>query len=215
MEPRSQYMPFLQRVLTPPRLEHTLGVAQVMEELAGIYRLDREQALAAALLHDAGKDLNPEQQAEILKTAAIRIFYPCDEDYVLYLHGPVGAHFVRKELGIEDELVLDAITMHTFYGEGANFDAPLVWCLRFADVLEPRRSWWRAPGLRDEVKRLQETVYLGRMDEGICIQTGWLVRWFEATGRPVHPNMHIAYKDAQRRREGSRGMVYNDDASKI
>ena len=53
-----RYRPFLEQVLTPMRLRHSLGVMQVMGELAGVYGLDRDTALAAGLLHDAAKDLD-------------------------------------------------------------------------------------------------------------------------------------------------------------
>src|SRR5512133_2390738 len=99
-----RYLPFLQTVLTPKRLKHSLGVMQVMGELAGIYGLNPQQALTAGLLHDAGKDLPPEQVKTIRRLAKIEIRWPCDDDYVLYLHGPVGAAFVRQELGRADPL---------------------------------------------------------------------------------------------------------------
>lgn len=170
-------------------MEHSVGVMQTMGELAEVYGLDREKAQSIGLLHDAGKDLPPGQQKQLIREGRIEIRYPCDNDYNLYLHGPVGSYFVQKELGITDQLILDAITMHTFAKNGENFNHPMVWCLRFSDILEPNRDWDAVKWLRDRVEILRELAFAGRMVEGAFLQTSCLVTWFEEVGMPVHPNM--------------------------
>ena len=50
---------YLEQNLTSSRLRHSLGVMQVMSDLAEIYMLDSQQAQLTGLLHDAAKDLNP------------------------------------------------------------------------------------------------------------------------------------------------------------
>jgi hypothetical protein len=55
-------LPFLERLLTRSRLQHSLGVMEVMADLAAIYGLDREPAVTAGLLHDAARDLAPKAQ---------------------------------------------------------------------------------------------------------------------------------------------------------
>lgn len=190
-----RYVPFLEEVLTPRRMAHSLGVMQVMGELAGVYDIDPEKALTTGLLHDAAKDLAPAQQAEIINEAGIERRHECESDYVHYLHGPVGAYFVQRELGIADPLILDAITMHTYCGNGVAFDQPICWCLRFADILEPTRDWTNVRWLRNGVVRLREAAYAGRMAEGAFLQTGWLIQWFGEEGVPVHPNMERVYRE--------------------
>lgn len=189
------YLLFLERVLTPPRLKHSLGVMQVMEELAEVYGLDREKARAAGLLHDAAKDLSSEQQEFLIREGGIEIHYPEEQDYVLYLHGPVGAYFVHKELDVSDRLILDAITMHTYYGTGENWNNPLVWCLRFADILEPNRNWSAVSWLQQGTPRLRELAYAGRLTEAALFQMNVISEWFDSVGYPVHPHMRQARKE--------------------
>jgi predicted HD superfamily hydrolase involved in NAD metabolism len=184
----------LEKVLTPGRLAHSLGVMQVMGELAEIYPLDRGQALTAGLLHDAGKDLPVEKQQELLAEGNIRIRHECETNYVLYLHGPVGAFFVQKELGIRDELVLNAIIGHTYFGDSPHFNHPLSWCLRFSDILEPTRNWTQEKILRQCANRLRGLVYAGHLREASFLQTGCLIKWFEVKGSPVHPRMRKIYQ---------------------
>jgi predicted HD superfamily hydrolase involved in NAD metabolism len=187
----ARYKPFLEQVLTPGRLRHSLGVMQVMEELTPIYALDPEKALVTGLLHDAAKDLPSEQVQQIVGEAGIQISEPAEQNYNLYLHGPVGAYFIYKELGITDEIILDAIRLHTYFGKiGPTFNSPLAWCLRFADILEPNRNWQDAPPLRQGEPRLRRLVYSGQLSEGAFVHLDMIIKNFEETGMPVHSNMY-------------------------
>jgi predicted HD superfamily hydrolase involved in NAD metabolism len=188
--PEHPYLPFLQSVLTPARLQHSIGVMQVMAELAPVYGLDPQKALTAGLLHDAGKDLPQEQIEALIKQGNIQINHPSETNYVLYLHGPVGATLVQHALGIEDAEILGAICTHSFYGDGPYFDSTLTWCLRFADIMEPNRDWAHEPILFDCAAGLQRYAYSGQMAAGKYLQADSLIRWFEAKGFPVHPNLH-------------------------
>jgi HD superfamily phosphohydrolase YqeK len=162
---------------------------QVMGELAELYQLDRDKALTAGILHDAGKDLSVEKQNELIKAGNIQISHECETNYVLYLHGPVGSFFVRQELGIRDELILDAITVHTYFGNSPYFEHPLSWCLRFSDILEPTRNWEHEKIILSCAARLRELVYTGQMTKAAFLHTGCLLKWFEEKGMPIHPRM--------------------------
>jgi predicted HD superfamily hydrolase involved in NAD metabolism len=186
----TRYTPFLEQQLTPRRLQHSLGVMRVMGELAPIYSLDPETALVTGLLHDAAKDLPPEQVQQIVGEAGIQTGEPCEQNYELYLHGPVGAYFIYKELGISDEIILDAIRLHTYYGKiGPTFNSPMAWCLRFSDILEPGRNWVDAPPMREGAPRLRELVYSGHLIEGAYVHLDMVIKMFEEKGMPVHSNM--------------------------
>jgi predicted HD superfamily hydrolase involved in NAD metabolism len=163
---------------------------QVMGELTPIYCLDPEKALLTGLLHDAAKDLPPEQVQQIVDEAGIIIHEPADENYLLYLHGPVGEYFVHQQLGITDRVILDAIRLHTYYGVGEDFHSIFDWCLRFADILEPNRNWLSSPTLRDGVPRLRQLVYSGQWIEGAFVHLDLIIKNFEESGMPVHSNMY-------------------------
>jgi len=156
--PTEHYIKFLEQVVTPKRLLHSLGVMKVMGELAEVYGLDKEKAQTIGILHDAGKDLSLTVQKQLVNDGNIEIRFECEKDYVYYLHGPVGSYFVQKELGIVDKLVLDAITTHTYCGNGENFNNPMCWCLRFSDILEPTRDWNKWKWLHTGVENLRNIV---------------------------------------------------------
>lgn len=186
------YLPFLQRVLSPARLNHSLGVTQMMAQFSEIYSLDPQKAFLAGLLHDAAKDLSPDQQAEIIAEAGLGMDQPWDQDYNLYQHGPVGAYYVFRELEIRDPVILDAITMHTYCGDGKAqaFTSPLVWCLRFSDILEPNRRWNdHAHLIREGEPRLRRLALGGHLDEAALFHTELMASCYREWGIPIHPNV--------------------------
>lgn len=180
-EIRKKYIPFLERTLTPQRLQHSLGVMTIMGELADIYQLDRAQAMTAGLLHDAAKDLTPEFLLDLADEARIRRRHPSERNPV-YLHAPVGAYLVTKHLAIHDPLVLDAIATHSHVEREDTANQSFSWCLRAADVLAPIRSW-------HGMKKLRSTVYAGHLEEAKLLICGWLIEFFLEQSIPIHPDL--------------------------
>jgi len=185
-EHTDHHLAYLRRLLTPERLQHSIGVMGVMDELAVIYSLDRSRAMTAGLLHDAGKDLEPERQLSLAGEAGIEFSHPC-ERHPVYLHAPVSAYLISTELGITDSLILDAISAHSYAGGGDHFDALFSRCLRFADILAPSKEW---KGMR----KLKSVVYAGRVEEAALLQSGWLIEYFREQAIPIHPNLLNDYR---------------------
>lgn len=175
------YLTFLKRMVTPLTFKHSLRVMQTMEELAEIYTLDPVRAMTAGLLHDVAKDLKPRQQLILAKKAGLTLHHDYEE-LPLYAHGPAGAYLVNKVLKISDPLITGAISAHTYAEQPADADEPLVWCLRFADVLAPLRQW-------TGMCRLKEIVYAGQMEKGALLLCGWLIEYFQACQIPIHLNL--------------------------
>ncbi|MBN1992324.1 MAG: bis(5'-nucleosyl)-tetraphosphatase (symmetrical) YqeK [Anaerolineae bacterium] len=179
------YLPFLQHHLSPPRLQHSLNVMGIMQELAQIYSLNPTQAMTAGLLHDAAKDLSPTQLLNLAEEANFTFNDPC-EQHPIYLHAPMGAYFIAGEFGITDSLILDAIRTHSF-GPGPTFDTPFSWCLRFADILAPVKEW-------AGMKKLKNIVYAGRREEAALLQSGWLIQYLQEMDIPVHPHLAATFQ---------------------
>jgi predicted HD superfamily hydrolase involved in NAD metabolism len=179
----------LEQVLTPARFRHSLGVMQVMGELAPVYGLDMDLSERAGLLHDAAKDFGPDEQERAVQQAGIVIREPAELDYNLYMHGPISALVAEATYGVRDRLVLNAIRTHTAM-DGEDFNHPLSWCLRFSDLLEPNRNWQNVPWLFKGLPRLRAAVFGGRLEEAALLQYGWVQQWFTAFGYPVHSNVH-------------------------
>ncbi|MCA9969926.1 MAG: bis(5'-nucleosyl)-tetraphosphatase (symmetrical) YqeK [Anaerolineales bacterium] len=182
----THFLHFLTKWLTPARLQHAQGVARVMAELAPIYDLDSPRAITVGLLHDAARDLDSTHQLQLLAEAGISLSDPC-ERHPVYAHALAGAYLVRRDLGIADELVLDAIVAHSFAGNGRHLNDPLSQCLRFADILAPTQPWLG-------MNRLRSVVYAGRIEEAALLQCGWLLQYLQAQHVPIHPNIRHEYQ---------------------
>ena len=175
-----QYGDYLAGYLTPPRLQHAIGVMQRMGELAELYGLNHDRAMVAGLLHDTAKDLPAEALLGLAKKAGVVFEHDC-EQLPIYLHGPVGAYMVRTALGITDPVILDAIATHTNYGEVVESQRRFSWCLRFADILSPVKAW-------HGMHKLKSLVYAGEFQPAQLLLSSWLIEYFEKNGIPVHPN---------------------------
>lgn len=125
------------------RREHMARVAALLEGWAGALGLDREERtrwLAAAWLHDALRNADPEALRPRVPPPAAALPGPL-------LHGPAAAERLRID-GVDDGELLRAVAYHTLGHPGL---AALGRALYAADFLEPGRDLlndWRA-GLRD------------------------------------------------------------------
>ena len=176
------YIAFAEHTLTAQRFKHSVGVMQVIAELASIYGLNKTTAMTAGILHDIAKEFTPDELVNFANKNNIPLRTEYDR-LPLVLHGPVGACYVAQEFGLTEAMLLDAISRHTYFGDGVALSPSLCWCLRFADMLEPSRDW------EDLKSQLKPLVYSGNMGEGAYQLMRWIVPFHEAASLPVHPNI--------------------------
>lgn len=139
---------------SPRRRDHMVRVADAMvgwgEEL-GLDRTALRRWRAAAMLHDALRDADPE-------TLRPMVPEPLKDFPGKMLHGPAVAARLREE-GVADEPLLLAVTWHTL--GHPEFDV-LGKALYLADFTEPGRSYdpeWLAE-LRERVPTEMDAVLL-------------------------------------------------------
>ena len=185
------YITFAEHTLTPQRFKHSMGVMQVIAELAAIYGLNKTTAMAAGILHDIAKEFTTDDLLRFANENHIPLRTAYDR-FPLFLHGPVGAGYAAQEFGIADAILLDAISRHTYFGNGVAQSPSLCWCLRFADMLEPSRDWEDLKG------PLKPVVYSGNMGEGAYQLMKWIVPFHEAASLPVHPNVSRLVEELSR-----------------
>jgi predicted HD superfamily hydrolase involved in NAD metabolism len=123
--------------LSERRYEHTLRVADTAEDLALVHDLDTDRARLAALLHDAAREMGPEEFLNLADKWQLQVEDPERESPKL-LHGPVAAELAKRELGVDDEEVLEAVRTHTTGRPGMG---PLALVLYVADKIEPARDY--------------------------------------------------------------------------
>jgi predicted HD superfamily hydrolase involved in NAD metabolism len=166
--------------LSEKRYAHTLRVAGTVESLAELHDLDPNKARLAALLHDSAREVNKEELLQVAQERGIAMSdFECEQP--ILLHGPVAAALARKELGVEDEDVLEAVRAHT---TGEPEMGALALALYVADKIEPDRD---QPGVKDlrklALKDLHKAATAALRDS---------ISYNERRGQPAHPKSRQA-----------------------
>src|SRR5581483_1082072 len=154
---------------------HALRTAQLARTLASAHGVDEDRAELAALVHDIADGLS---DGELLRLAdQFQIPISLTEARVpKLLHAAVGAEILRRDWGITDEEILDAVRDHT---TGGPHMSRLAKVLFLADKIEPARD--RHYGGLDPVRELA----MRSLDEAILRLYGWRMDQLAATGGPV------------------------------
>ncbi len=121
------------------RCRHALLVAETATEIASSLNIDAKKALIAGLLHDCAKGFtdDPEIPLTLAIEAGISPTTIQLTDPVLFLHAPLSAYIAKRDYGIIDTEILEAISRHTFgHVEMSNLDK----IIYLSDYIEPTRK---------------------------------------------------------------------------
>lgn len=119
--------------LSAHRYQHTLNVADLCQQMAVSYGIDREKAYVAGLLHDCAKHMSGE---ELVAVCRENDYEPDDIQLkaVQLLHSYAGAFVARAIFGVEDEYILNSISNHTCGRPDMSNLEMLVFCADYCEV---------------------------------------------------------------------------------
>lgn len=129
------------------RWKHTEGVMETSVLLCERFGADPQKGDLAALLHDLAKYWPIEEQVAVIQDNNLNLELLQHDKQLL--HAEVAAFVSRRDYGIEDIEVLDAIRYHTSGRIGMTLLDKIV-CL--ADYIEPGRDF---PGV-DKIRELAQ-----------------------------------------------------------
>ncbi len=161
--------------LSDKRYAHTLRVAETAERLAELHGIDPKGARLAALLHDAAREVDKEELLRVAKEDSLTVG-DFERERPILLHGPVAAEFARRDLGVKDVEILNAVRAHT---TGEPEMGPLALTLFVADKIEPDRE---GPGVEDLRQLARKDLH-----RSVCVALEGSISHNEEHGRPVHP----------------------------
>jgi len=175
MEQLSVYKEVLAHRLKPSRYKHSISVMTLCERLSVHYGADVEKAIIAGLLHDYGKCIADDELIAITEQYDLEV-----DDYMIknyhVLHALVGAHLVQRELGIDDEEILNAIRYHTIGNEKMSTVEKIVF---LADYIEPGRNY---PG----VDLIRKEAFVN-LDSAMIMAIQSSKSYLESQNREIHP----------------------------
>ena len=173
----------LQSTLSIERYIHTMGVVKAADKLAQRYGCDRQKARMAALLHDCAKDFPPDMKRRFCKE------YHVDVDEIMLetidlTHAFLGAEVAKRDYGVEDEEILNAIKYHTTGKPDMTLLEKIVF---IADYIEEGRKKFDT---LEESRRLA----FENIDKAMAFILKHTIEYVKHRGRTLHPLSVSAYE---------------------
>jgi predicted HD superfamily hydrolase involved in NAD metabolism len=125
---------WIEKGLSKERKEHIERTTQIAKSIAKAHNLDQEKVETASILHDCAKDLSEKDAKRLIDRYNIELDKIEKKEKGLW-HGVLGAEIAKREFGIDDEEILEAIRIHS---TGDSNMSLLAKVLYIADYLE---SW--------------------------------------------------------------------------
>jgi predicted HD superfamily hydrolase involved in NAD metabolism len=177
-----QILERLEREVPREVMDHSVGVAGVARELAAAHGVDPDRAEATALMHDIADRFTNVQLLALAEQYDIPITLT-EARVPKLLHAPVGAEILRREWGIVDEEMLDAVRHHITGGVRMS---PLAKVLFVADKVTPDRDQYYASlgDLRDLAMR--------DLDAAVLRLYAWRMDGLLASQRPISEELVVA-----------------------
>jgi len=181
----AEYTELLREKLTEKRFIHSLNVADSAKELAKIYGYDEEIAYTAGLIHDCCKDTPAGLQLSYMLENGAELTEIEISTAKLY-HAMCGSIYVKKEFGVENEDIINAVRYHTTGRKNMSLLEKLVF---IADFISAERDYNGVEIMREKAVR--------SLDEAIVEGLGFTIKDLIDRGeRFVHPDTIDAYNDA-------------------
>lgn len=170
----------MQQKLSDYRYQHCVRTSQRAKELAQMNHGDVEKAQIAGLIHDYAKERSDDEFRQMIYQEKL------DPDLLNYSnaiwHGVVGSYFIKYELGIYDEDILNAVRRHTTAAEKMTLLDKIVY---MADYTEPGRDF---PGV-EEARQITDT----NLDAGVAYQIEHTLLSLIEKQRQIYPLTIASY----------------------
>lgn len=126
---------YAKAVLTKERYEHSVRVAETASRLCKKYGLDASRGYLAGIAHDMCKDMSDEKIAALAREDG-KAITALEAQKPSLLHGRAAALMLRRDFGVTDKDILQAVAVHTFGEAGMCSLSKVVYA---ADKIEPGR----------------------------------------------------------------------------
>ena len=134
-ETKKAIIEYIEKNLKPHRLEHTYSVAAEAVKLAEQYGENTDKAELAALFHDMFRST----PVQVLDMYVRQLGLPKKIiDNPNLSHGKIAAAVMKKDYGIDDEDIINAVAYHTTGRAGMTKLEKIIF---LADAIEPGRNY--------------------------------------------------------------------------
>ncbi len=179
----------LKKRLDSARFVHSLEVAELSKELARRFGEDEEKAYLAGILHDCAKKIPNDEAIKKCMEFGIKLNEVELKNPAL-IHAPLGAEIAKREFGIKDSDIYNAIKNHTVARAGMSNLEKIVYV---ADMAEPGRDF---EGVNEIRKLLKENL-----DDAVLCALKFTLKFNIDREKLVHPGTIDAWNDIKLKKE--------------
>lgn len=179
----------LKKRLDSSRFVHSMEVAELSRELARRFGADEEKAYLAGILHDCAKKISKEEGIKKCLEFGIELNEVELENPAL-IHAPLGAEIAKREFGVEDDDIYNAIKNHTVARAGMSKLEKIVYV---ADMAEPGRDF---AGVAEIRKLLKENL-----DDAVLCALKFTLKFNIDREKLIHPGTIEAWNDIKLKKE--------------
>ncbi|NJM69108.1 MAG: HD domain-containing protein [Scytonema sp. RU_4_4] len=175
---REKVLAWLSENVPVPRVKHILRVEQMAMDLADHYKVTREKAAMAGLMHDLAKYFQPQKLLQMAQKEGLEV----DEVMVAnphLLHADVSAIVARETFGVDDEEILQAIANHTLGRPGMSLLCSIVF---LADSIEPGR------GDTPQLQVLRQ-ISCQNINQAVALTCDYTLKFLIESSCLVHPRV--------------------------
>ena len=173
---RKQVIRWLNENVSKKRVKHILGVEQMSRELASKHNCDVELAATAGLMHDLAKFFPPQKLLKIAQAHNLELDSITEKDPHL-IHADVSSIIAQQEFGVNNHLILEAISNHTL---GQPEMSKLSCIVFIADKLESSRG--DSPQLNKMRQVSQKNLY-----KGLTMVCDYSLSYLLKCNKLIHP----------------------------
>lgn len=134
-ELKSEIISYIEQNLKEKRLKHTYSVVNEAKKLAERYGEDIEKAEFAALAHDMFRNMSAAIQNMYIRQLGLpkKLI-----DNPNLAHSKIAAEILKKDYGVYDEEIINAVSFHTTGRAGMSTLEKIIF---LADAIEPERNY--------------------------------------------------------------------------
>lgn len=153
-----EYKNLIKSKMSEHRFVHSINVSKEARKLAKIYGADAEKAEIAGILHDITKEMPVEEQLKFITDSGI-ILDNVQKNAPKLWHGISGSIYIKENLDINDEDILNAIRYHTTGRAGMSLLEKIIFV---ADFTSQERTYKGVSTMRKKSRKtLDEAMLYG------------------------------------------------------
>lgn len=174
---RAEIIKKLKETLDRQRFAHSLRVEKIALALGKKWKVAKNKIILAALLHDCARRYNRKELLRIARKIGLEIDAIRKSEPKLF-HAEISAYLAKKEFGIKDPKVLQAIKLHTL---GATGMSKLEKIIYLSDHIEEGRRY-------AGVKKVRSLTFKN-LDKAMVESTSAMLNYLLRKKVPIYPTL--------------------------